>query len=102
MKLLVEKVFEVWEKRIHTVHDTPAPGCYETYEISKSRKVLAIRSTVSAAERYRQTLIRKYIAEGWRDTKVSNKKETRLMDEGASNDIYIWIEERILSEKSIG
>ena len=96
MRFLVEKVFDIWEMRVHTDHDTPAPGCYDEYETSK--KVLATSSTMASAEWYRKRLIKKYLSQGWRDTINSTKKQARLMDNGASNEIYLWVAGRIVSE----
>lgn len=99
MKILVTKEFEVCEKRVHTFHDSPVVGASEEHPGPKLSH--GTRSTKDRASTMLQTLVGKYVLEGWKVSPESTQERAMLYDQTLSHDIIIWIEEKITGEESV-
>ena len=97
MRLIVEKEFELWESRRHTEHDSPVIGCYREYETS--RKSHGSFKTKKAAEKAKQFLIAKYTDSGVYKVSIESTSDTTILYESISDDIIIWVKEKVVSEK---
>lgn len=89
---MAKKKFEVFEQRIHTLHDSPVVGA--STEREKPKVSQGASPTKEGALTILHTLVGKYAIEGWKVSSSESKPDSvSLYDETFSEDIIIWIEE---------
>lgn len=92
MMVIGNKHFELWENRLHTVHDSPVIGCWSTTELSRTSH--GKYGTLEQAKAALQTLLATHMMSGpWSIRQESTADRVVLYkDTGPDIEIVIWIE----------
>ena len=101
MKVLVEKEFELHERRDHEECDSPVIGASEHRNVYKIKH--GSFKTKGEAKTHKDALIEQFALGGWSVSRNSSIEgdTTALYNSNCTDDIVIWIEERIISEKIV-
>lgn len=99
MKVVVEKVFELCERRVSFKHDSPVIGACEETEIF--RKKHGSYETKPEAKIALNSLVKKYKkTKGWK-VSIKSTSESRILFIDVNLDIVLWIKEKVVSERPI-
>ncbi len=98
MKILVKKKFELHEKHLDILHDSPVRGACVEKEIY--REMYGSYKTKSTAKRIRTSWIKRYQEKGYKISRESTEMRVILYIDSSSK-IVLWIKEKIVSEKVI-